>query len=127
LAERQAPTLAQLKALCERHQHSPFVKLGELCREMLNDWEAIILPLLDPSLLLTDNTAEHLLRHWVVARRPSFGTRSEQGTRAFALLASIIDTCRARKASAWDYLTAALQAGRQGLPTPPLPAVSGGE
>ncbi|MEF8719357.1 MAG: IS66 family transposase [Candidatus Accumulibacter necessarius] len=126
LAERQAPALAQLKALCERHQHSPFVKLGEFCREMLNDWEAIIRPLLDPSLPLTNNAAERLLRHWVIARRLSFGTRSEQGTRAFALLASIIDTCRARKASAWDYLTAALQAGRQGLPMPPLPAVSVG-
>ena len=126
LAERQAPALAQLKAMCERHQHSPFVKLGELCREMLNDWEAIIRPLLDPSLPLTNNAAERLLRHWVIARRLSFGTRSEQGTRAVALLASIIDTCRARKASAWDYLTAALQAGRQGLPMPPLPAISVG-
>ncbi|HNK03523.1 MAG TPA: transposase, partial [Accumulibacter sp.] len=126
LAERQAPVLAQLKALCERHQHSPFVKLGEFCREMLNDWEAIIRPLLDPNLPLTNNAAERLLRHWVIARRLSFGTHSEQGTRAFALLASIIDTCRARKASAWDYLTAALQAGRQGLPMPPLPAVAVG-
>jgi len=88
--------------LCERHQHSPFVKLGEFCREMLNDWEAIIRPLLDPSLPRTNNAAERLLRHWVIARRLSCGTRSEQGTRAFALLASIIDTCRARKASAWD-------------------------
>jgi transposase len=74
LAERQAPALAQLKALCERHQHSPFVKLGEFCREMLNDWEAIIRPLLDPSLPLTNNAAERLLRHWVIARRLSFGT-----------------------------------------------------
>ena len=106
LAEQQAPNLAQLKALCELHQNSPFAKLGELCREMLNDWEAIIRPLLDPSLPLTNHAAERLLRHWVIARRLCFGTRSEQGTRAFALLASAIDTCRARKASAWDYLTA---------------------
>jgi len=127
LTERQAPVLAQLKALRERHQHSPFVKLGKFCREMLNDWEAIIRPLLDPSLPLTNNAAERLLRHWVIARRLSFGTHSEQGTRAFALLASIIDICRAREASAWDYyLTAALQAGRQGLPMPPLPAVAVG-
>ncbi len=97
LAERQAPALAQLKALCERHQHSPFVKLGEFCREMLNDWEAIIRPLLDPSLPLTNNAAERLLRHWVIARRLSFGTRSEQGTRAFALLASIIGRHLSRK------------------------------
>jgi hypothetical protein len=67
---------------------------------MLHDWEAIIRPLLDPSLPLTNNAGTRLLRHWVIVRRPSFGTRSAQGTRAFALLASIIDTCRARKAYA---------------------------
>ena len=124
LAEQQAPGLTQLKVLCELHQHSPFAKLGEFCREMLHDWEAIIRLLLDPSLPLTHNATERLLRHWVIARRLSFGTRSEQGTRAFALLASIIEACRARRVSAWDDLTAALQAGCQRLPMPPLPAVS---
>ncbi|HRD93664.1 MAG TPA: transposase [Accumulibacter sp.] len=69
-----------------------FAKLAELSREMLNDWEAIIRPLLDLSLPLTNNAAERLLRHWVIARHLSFGTRGEQGTRAFALLSSIIDT-----------------------------------
>ena len=125
LAEQQPPALAQLKAWCELHPHRSLAKLGELCREMLNDWEAIVRPLLDPSLPLTHNAAERLLRYRVIARRLSFGTRSEQGTRAFALLASLIDTCRARKASAWDDLSAALQADRQGLPMLPLPALFG--
>ncbi|MBN8449607.1 MAG: transposase [Candidatus Accumulibacter sp.] len=62
--------------MCERHQHSPFVKLGEFCREMLNDWEAIIRPLLDANLPLTNNAAERLLRPLVIARSLSFGTRS---------------------------------------------------
>jgi hypothetical protein len=123
LAGKQAPRLAELKALCEQHQHSPSVKLGELCREFLLDWAAIVRPLLDASLPLTNNAAERQLRHWVIARRISFGTRSEQGSRALALLASVIDTCRARKASAWDYLAAAISAGRQALPLPQLPAV----
>ena len=121
LAGQQAPRLAELRALCERHQHSPSSKLGEFCREMLNDWAAIVRPLLDPSLPLTNNAAERILRHWVIARRISFGTRSEQGSRALALFASVIDTCRARKASAWDYLTAAITAGRQRMAMPPLP------
>ncbi len=95
LAEQQPPALAQLKAWCELHPHSPLAKLGEFCREQLNDWEAIVRPLLNPSLPLTHNAAERLLRHWVIARRLSFGTRSEQGTRAVALLARVIDTCRA--------------------------------
>jgi len=123
LAGKQAPRLAELKALCEQHQHSSSVKLGELCREFLLDWAAIVRPLLDASLPLTNNAAERQLRHGVIARRISFGTRSEQGSRALALLASVIDTCRARKASAWEYLSAAISAGRQALPMPHLPAV----
>ena len=75
---------------------------------------------------LTNNAAERILRHWVIARRISFGTRSEQGSRALALFASVIDTCRARKASAWDYLTAAITAGRQRMAMPPLPALAAG-
>ena len=126
LKGKQAPRLAELKALCEQHQHSPSAKVGELCREFLLDWAAIVRPLLDPSLPLTNNADERQLRHWVIARRISFGTRSEQGSRALALLASVIDTCRARKASAWDYLSAAISAGRQGLSMPQLPAVTAG-
>jgi len=38
---------------------------------------------------------------WVIARRISLGTRTAQGTRAFAHLASVIETCRKRAASPW--------------------------
>ena len=123
LARRQTPEVERLKALCESHQDSPSAKLGAFCREMLNDWTVIIRPLYDPGLPLTNNAAERQLRHWVVARKSSFGTRSEQGSRALALLASIIDTCRLRQASAWDYLAEAIRAGRSNLPMPALPAV----
>ena len=119
---QQQPEIDRLKALCESHQRSSSSKLGAFCREMLRDWTVIIRPLFDPDLPLTNNAAERQLRHWVVARKTSFGTRSEQGSRALALLASIIDTCRLRKASAWDYLTDAIRAGRTGLPMPALPA-----
>jgi hypothetical protein len=123
LARQQTPQVERLKALCESHQDSTSEKLGSFCREMLKDWTVIIRPLYDPALPLTNNAAERQLRHWVVARKTSFGTRSEQGSRALALLASIIDTCRLRKASAWDYLADAIRAGRSASPMPPLPAV----
>lgn len=123
LAARQDPDVQRLKALCEQHQRSISEKLAAFCRELLGDWTVIIRPLYDPGLPLTDNAAERQLRHWVVARKTRFRTRSEQGSRALALLARIIDTCRLRAASAWDYLTAAMSAGRQGLPMPPLPTM----
>ena len=52
-----------------------------------------------PACPLTNNEAERALRHWVILRRISFGTRTEQGSRALALFASIIGTCRLRDQS----------------------------
>jgi transposase len=49
------------------------------------------------------------------------GTRTAQGTRAFALLASVIEICRKRNASPWDYLAEVVRQRRRGMPAPPLP------
>jgi hypothetical protein len=47
-----------------------------------------------PERPLSNNETERALRHLVLARRIGMGARIEQGTRAFALLASVIETCR---------------------------------
>jgi hypothetical protein len=59
-----------------------------------------------PWLPLTNNEAERALRHWVIARRIGNGTRTVQGTLAFANLASIIGPCRKRYVSPWPNLAA---------------------
>ena len=41
--------------------------------------------------------------------------------RAFALLASVIETCRQRKVSPWPYLAEVIAQRRKGNPAPPLP------
>jgi hypothetical protein len=74
-----------------------------------------------PHLPLTNNEAEQALRHWVILRRISYGTRTPQGSRAFALLASIIDTCRRRNASPWRYLAEVIDRARRGEQVPMLP------
>jgi transposase len=80
------------------------------------------LPVLDhPDLPLTKNEAERALRHWVIARRIGMGTRTDEGTRAFANLASVIETCRKRGLSPWPYLAEVIRQRRQGLEAPPLP------
>ena len=89
---------------------------------MLNDWDTVWVVLDHPEWPLTNNEAERALRHWVIARRISQGTRTPQGTRAFAHLASVIETCRQRAASPWPYLAALMRQLRQGLQAPPLPA-----
>ena len=80
-------------------------------------------PLDDPRLPLTDNAAERQLRHYVIARRISYGTRTPVGSHSVALLASVIDTCRLRRASATDLIARAIHAARMGLPAPALPPI----
>lgn len=113
--------IEQLKALCEAYQDSSNLKLRAFARELLNDWEIIIRPIHDPSLPLTNNDAERILRHWVIDRRLSNGTRTAEGTRSFTILASVIETCRIRGAPAWDYLTQVITAARKGIQLPALP------
>jgi hypothetical protein len=58
----------------------------------------------------------------VIARRISYGTRNPQGSRAFTLLASVIETCRQRGHSPWSYLAETVREHRRGNPAPLLPA-----
>jgi hypothetical protein len=59
----------------------------------------------------------------VIARRISHGTRSELGSRAYALLASVIETCRRRGAVVLDFLGSVIAAARKGVALPSLPEI----
>ncbi|MBF0625261.1 MAG: transposase, partial [Magnetococcales bacterium] len=87
-----------------------------------NDWDVIWLALEKPDLPLTNNEAERALRHWVIARRISHGSRTSEGSRVISVLASVIETCRKRNSSPWDYLARVIAERRKGNPAPPLPA-----
>jgi hypothetical protein len=119
-----ADSLAQFKQRCVEHRQSNHEKTRALAREFLNDWEAIWRVLSDIRLPLTNNEAERLLRHWIIGRQISFGTRSDEGSRGFALLASVIETCRLRGVSPWPYLAEVITARRKNSSVPPLPLVS---
>lgn len=97
-------------------------KTRALAHELLNDWDTSWVVFDHPALPLSNNEAERALRHWVIARRIGMGTRTVQGTRAFALLASVIETCRKRGVSPWPYLAEVIHQRRKGLPAPPMPA-----
>jgi hypothetical protein len=116
--------LATFRDLCEQHRDADHEKTRALAREFLNDWTAIWTVLAHPHLPLTNNEAERLLRHWVILRRTSHGTRTAQGSRALALLASVIETCRKRDVLPWPYLAQVIAERRQGHPAPPLPAAN---
>lgn len=113
--------LQVFRARCEVMQGYDHDKTRALAIEFLNDWEAIFRILENPFWPLTNNEAERALRHWVILRQISHGTRTPEGSRRFALLASVIDTCRQRGHSPWPYLQNAIARRRQGLDLLPLP------
>ena len=119
--------LAAYRDLCESMKTVFHPQTRALATEMLNDWDAIFRVLEYPSLPLTNNEAERALRHWVILRRISYGTRTEQGSRVFAILISVIETCRKRQQSPWIYLAAVIHHNRAGLALPKLPAATGSE
>jgi transposase len=123
LASENAALIDTLRQVCEHHRDDPHGPLRRVVREFLLDWEVILRPLSDPSLPLTNNEAERALRHYVISRRISHGTRTEIGSRAFALLASVIETCRRRGAVVLDFLGTVIAAARKGLALLALPEI----
>ncbi len=101
--------------------HHAHTKTHALVVELLNDWDAIFQIPHHPWPPLTNNEAERALRHWVIVRKLSYDTRTATGLRIFALLASIIDTCRQRGHSPWFYLQIAIADRRADRSLAPLP------
>lgn len=126
LTETFQESLVLYRALCESVREATHKKTRELAVEMLNDWDAIFQVVASYHLPLTNNEAERALRHWVILRRISYGTRTEQGSRVFAILISVIETCRKRQQSPWLYLAAVIDHQRTGRPIPKLPPAAWG-
>lgn len=127
-AQQQPPAphdeqVAAFRRLCEQYRDTSLPRVGELAREFLYDWDTIMRTLAEPHLPLTNNHGERTLRHHVQARDITYGTRCMTGTRAYAWLASVIDTCRMRGASILCMLAATIAAARKGLAPPPLPPI----
>ena len=113
--------MARIKWDCQCNRHEVEDKVRELAGEILNDWDAVVAFVFDPSLPPTNNDAERALRHAVIARRISFGTRTDEGSRFYAAGLSVIATCRQRGAETWAYARGLIAAARAGLPSPPIP------
>jgi hypothetical protein len=118
------PMLARLKRACKLHRDDDAEKVRALAREILNDWTAITAFVTNPDLPATNNEAERALRDAVIARRISNGTRTEEGSAAYAATLSVFETCRRRGIEPWQYITDLLARARKSLPhiSIPLPA-----
>lgn len=115
------PILARLKRACGLYRDDKADRVRALAREILNDWEAITAFVTNPDLPATNNEAERALRHAVITRRLSHGTRTEEGSAAYAATLSVVETCRRRGVDPWAYITELLTAARRGLPHRAIP------
>jgi len=113
--------MARIKWNCQCNRDEFEKKVRELAGEILNDWGAVVAFVFDPTLPPTNNEAERALRHAVIARRISFGTRTDEGSRFYAAALSVIDTCRRRGVETWGYVGSLVAAARASLPPPAIP------
>jgi len=116
------PILARLKKACKLGSEKEHPKLRALAREILNDWDAVVAFVKNPELPPTNNDAERALRHAVISRRISFGTRTTEGSRAYAALLSVVETCRLRNQDPWEYIAQTIALGRKGIAPDQIPA-----
>lgn len=90
------------------------------CRELLageeNLWTFTRIKGVEP----TNNAAERAVRHGVIMRKISGGTKSENGSRYMERLLSVVMTCRQQRRGVLDYLINCFQAKRQGESIPSL-------
>ena len=113
--------IRSLQGVCHLAKTIKHQKLKALANEILNDWDAVVPAVNNPDLPLTNNEAERALRHAVIARRISYGTRTTEGSIAYSCLLSVIETCRLRELNPWIYLAKVLALARKGINPPPVP------
>ena len=94
----------QLLALCQPFRHDPSATQAKLCRRIERHLKSLprtgygelFVFVAEPEVPSDNNAAERSLRHLVISRKISGGTRSEQGTERRMTLASIFGTWRAQ-------------------------------
>lgn len=86
----------RLRAACQPFLSDETAPQARVCRRMEKYLASLFTFVVDPAVPPTNNAAERSLRHLVVSRKISGGTRSAQGTQTKLTLASLFTTWRLR-------------------------------
>ena len=86
----------QLLALCRPFSNDDAAPQAKLCRRIERFIKELFVFVSHPDVPSENNAAERSLKHLVISRKISGGTRSEQGTNSKMTLASLLDTWRAK-------------------------------
>jgi transposase len=103
-----------------RGDKSARARTARTCRELLKVEEALWLFVRVAGVEPTNNGAERALRPAVIWRRTSLGTQSALGSQFVARMLTVTLTLRSQQRPVLEYLTAACEAARQGMPAPSL-------
>ena len=93
---RTAQLALERLALCQPFRHDPSATQAKLCRRIERHIKELFVFVAEPDVPADNNAAERSLRHLVISRKISGGTRSEQGTQSKMTLASLFGTWRAQ-------------------------------
>ena len=86
----------RLLAICQPFLADPLAVQAILCRRIERHIKELFVFVAEPDVPADNNAAERSLRHLVISRKVSGGTRSEQGTESKMTLASLFGTWRAQ-------------------------------
>jgi polyhydroxyalkanoate synthesis regulator phasin len=114
-------TKIEVLAECIKQGDASNEKARAFANEILNDTQAIFRILQEPDLPLTNNRAEQALRPLVIMRKISYGSKTDEGSRALTLLASVTTTVFVRGQHVWNFLADLVNKRRTGHPPPSLP------
>jgi transposase len=122
--EASASDIIRIKLLmeCLTNVDAKNEKVRAYAREVVNDNQAIFRVLKEPDFPLTNNAAEQALRPLVILRKISYGSKTEEGSRSIAMLASAVETVRLRGYPIWSFFSSLFKARRSGCSPPPLPS-----
>lgn len=122
LRRRIEPLERQLRELCEQAKRKSVKTRYHrgLARNLIKIWPALWTFTETNGVEPTNNRAERGLRHAVIYRKLSQGSRCEQGALATERLLSAAISCRLQQRSLFAYLTDVTQASIRGQPPPAL-------
>ncbi|MBF0456929.1 MAG: transposase, partial [Nitrospirae bacterium] len=112
---------ARLKIICTYNKDNDNKQVRNLCKLILDGWEAVVYFTEVEGIEPTNNIAERFLRLLVISRKINFGSQSDAGVKTTAYLRTVAGTCKIRKISTWNYLAAVVEAYRKGIAIPMIP------
>lgn len=100
--QRKQELQARFEEICRTR--TAFQTLNQALKRLANNKAELLLVLQRPDIPLHNNLSERDIREYVIKRKISGSTRSEEGRRCRDTFASLKKTCKKQGVAFWDYL-----------------------